>query len=82
MSVFSSSPLPVIQLTGPKLQRLVREVSLNPGVDTGVPKGGGVLDCKCAHVREMFDHAPKQLATIGYVHTALVDSSIMITQWE
>ena len=51
-----------------------------PGADTGVPKGGGVLDCK--YVREIFDHAPKQLETIGYVHTASVDSSIMITQRE
>ena len=27
------------------------------GVDTGVPKGG-VLDCKCARVHEIFDHTP------------------------
>ena len=50
-----------------------------PGVDTGVPKGG-MLDCKSA--REIFDHAPKQLETIGYVRTASVDSSIMISQQE
>ena len=30
------------------------------GADIGVPKVG-VLDCKCACMREIFDHAPKQL---------------------